>query len=83
MKKLIVLLLFTIFHLHAFAENVNIYNFFSLNLPNEYQIYSIQNALVYNDENQQYWLDIDINCIYKNLYFTINISFFGNQPRVQ
>lgn len=81
MKKLYFLFLFTIFQLHAFAENVNIFDFFSMNLPNEYQIYSIQNALLYSNENQQYWLDIDINCIYKNLYFTLNISFFGNQSK--
>ena len=64
-----------------FAENINVYNLFSMKIPDDYYIYSIQNNLLYTQDSQQYWLDIDINCIYKNIYFTFNISFFGNQTR--
>lgn len=81
MKKIYVVILFAVIQVAIFAENINIYNLFSMKLPEDYHIYSIENNLLYSNENQQYWLDIDINCIYRNLYFTLNISLFGSQTK--
>lgn len=61
-----------------FSETYDVYDSISITIPDEFYIYSISSELRYNEANQQYWLESDIDCIYDDIIFTINVSFFGD-----
>lgn len=64
MKRKISMIINLVISIFISSETYDVYDSISITIPDEFYIYSISSELRYNEANQQYWLESDIDCIY-------------------